>query len=366
MSRGSQVDTSAMVTSATEGHGVLSTLERTSSRRGLGDMAARLAELRAMLDGDLQDVERVIASLAGGPTVAHKTARHLLELPGKRLRPVCVALASRVGGAFTEAARVYAVAVELVHSATLLHDDVIDLGDARRGEPAARVIYGNAASIFGGDYLLVEALERIQQVGDSEVLVRILGVIRQMVIAEALQLERRGRIALDRRDYFAVIEGKTASLFRWAMFAGARAGGVSDDSARALELYGDKLGIAFQIVDDLLDVVGDPAVTGKAALVDLREGKMTYPLLVALERDPALAPDLEALTAQHDAGLERPDPALERKVADAIGAREVESECFALAERLAGEAVCALASVPDGPAKSALESVAATSLQRRK
>src|SRR5262249_20100903 len=154
-------------------------------------------------------------------------------------------------------ARAYAVAVELVHNATLLHDDVVDLGDKRRGADTARVVYGNAASIFAGDFLLIEALRRIQAAGLPAVLDKGLDVIRQMVIAETLQLESRGRVRSSIDDYFRIVEGKTASLFQWAMFAGARAGGVSPEIEGALETYGLKLGVAFQLVDDVLDVAGD-------------------------------------------------------------------------------------------------------------
>ena len=159
----------------------------------------------------------------------------------------------------------YAVAVELVHNATLLHDDVVDLGDLRRGSPAARVIYGNAASIFGGDWLLVDALCRIQAAGQPEVLERMLDVVKEMVVAESLQLARRGRVRgsrerlLPRRrrqDGLALPLGDVRRRARGRAPAGAR--------REALEAYGQKLGVAFQIVDDVLDVAGDPAATGKS------------------------------------------------------------------------------------------------------
>ena len=139
-------------------HDVFDNLEGVCAVRGLDSLASRLIELRAWLEGDLAEVERALRAAGPGAGAAdepaHKAARHLLDQDGKRLRPICVALASRTGAGFTPAARVYAVAVELVHAATLLHDDVVDVGDLRRGSPAARVIYGNAASIFGGDWLL--------------------------------------------------------------------------------------------------------------------------------------------------------------------------------------------------------------------
>lgn len=266
------------------GTDVLGSLQDVCTERSVDALADRLAELRGWIAGDLADVETDLRAVETADTPMHRSAHHLLALDGKRLRPLCVALAARAGTGFGPAARLLAVAAELVHSATLLHDDVVDLGDRRRGSDAARVIYGNAASIFAGDWLLVEALKRTRAAGLPDVLDRALDVLREMLGAEALQLAARGRLRQDSQEYFKVVEGKTASLFRWAMYAGARAGGLSSAACEALEAYGGRLGVAFQVVDDVLDVAGDPAVLGKGLYTDLREGKMTYPLLLAAER----------------------------------------------------------------------------------
>jgi octaprenyl-diphosphate synthase len=340
---------------------VFANLEGVCEARGLDALAGRLVELRTWLEGDLAEVERALRSAGTGDEPAHKAARHLLEQDGKRLRPVCVALAARTGVGFTPAARAYAVAVELVHNATLLHDDVVDVGDLRRGAPAARVVYGNAASIFAGDYLLTDALCRIQAAGQPDVLLRMLEVVKEMVVAESIQLARRGRVNGGQGEYFRIIEGKTASLFRWAMFAGARAGEVSPEAALALEAYGQKLGVAFQLVDDLLDLAGDPTATGKTLLADLREGKMTYPLILAMERDPELTPLLERSCA-----AEEVDPDLAAHIARTMGGSGVTEDCLSLATRLCREAVRALAVLPPSRGRSALESVALAIPRRRR
>jgi octaprenyl-diphosphate synthase len=361
---------------------VFDSLEGVCAVRGLDNLAGRLVELRTWLAADLSDVEAALATACpsgepggggvvgdggrlgdAGDSAAHKAVRHLLDQDGKRLRPICVALAARAGGGFTDTARIYAVAVELVHNATLLHDDVVDVGDLRRGSPAARVIYGNAASIFGGDWLLIDALCRIQAAGQPDVLTRMMEVVKEMVIAESLQLGRRGVVRASEADYFRIIEGKTASLFRWAMFAGARAGGVEGPALAALEAYGLKLGVAFQLVDDLLDVAGDPATTGKAVLTDLREGKMTYPLILAMQRDPSLGPLLERLSSSDDAAV---DPALAARIPVVMGNAGVTEDCLALANKLIREAIRALGALPPSRARSALESVALATARRRK
>lgn len=334
------------------------------SRQGLDDLAQRLTELHRWVADDLCAFEDELEVVPRGAAVVQKSAHHLLDLGGKHLRPMCVILASRLGAGFDARARDLALAVELVHSATLLHDDVVDLGEARRGAPSSRLVYGNAASIFAGDWLLVHALKRIRRAGVSGLLDRMLDIIDEMILAESVQLSNRGRINAELRDYFHVVEGKTAALFRWAMLAGGRSAGLDDESCAALERYGLHLGVAFQAVDDLLDVSGNAQVTGKALFADLREGKMTYPLILALERDPAVRPLVE-LCAASTPEARLPDEALCSllRALDDTGALE---DCRALARGRADEAIAALARIPDGPGKRALVTVAQATAFRDK
>jgi len=344
-------------------HDVWGNLTEVCAGQGLDALAGRLHELRPWLEGDLALVERALGGVGDGDTLAHKSARHLLDGAGKRLRPLCVALASRVGSGFGVSAQRLAVAVELVHAATLLHDDVVDLGDRRRGVLAARVVYGNAASIYGGDWLLCEALCRIQSAEVPDALDRMLTVIKEMVIAESLQLaDRRGAGAPDVGRYMCIAQGKTAALFGWAAFAGARAGGLELEGACALESFGHKLGLAFQIVDDVLDVAGDPALTGKSLLADVREGKMTYPLILAAERDPRIAVAIQEV-AQAESG---PAPALLAGIARALLESGAVEASFEAAMKLSREAVGCLSVLPAGPARSALEAVALATVRRRR
>jgi octaprenyl-diphosphate synthase len=327
-------------------------LASVSDARGARDLGERLASLGRWVRADLAGFEAELATLPRGARVVQEAAHHLLDLRGKHLRPLCVALASRLGDGFTARARGLAVAVELVHTATLLHDDVVDLAEHRRGEAAACVVYGNAASIFAGDWLLVAALRRIAATGVAGLLDRMLEVIDEMILAESLQLERRGRVVADREQYFRIVEGKTAALFRWAMLAGARAAGLDATSELALDRYGLHLGVAFQAVDDELDFA---ETTGKDPLADLREGKMTFPMVVALERDPSLRERIEtALAGDADLGT----------IASAVRTTGALAATRALAEDHARRAIGALAPLPAGPARDALETVALASLER--
>lgn len=332
--------------------------------RGLPDLAERLAGLHALVREDLEDVEASLAHLPRDASLVRRSAHHLLDLGGKRLRPTCVALASRVGAGFDAAARELAVAVELVHAATLLHDDVVDVGATRRGAPAARAIYGNAASIFAGDWLLIEALRRVRRARVPSTFDRLLAVIEEMILAESLQLEGRGRVAGDRETYFRVVEGKTAALFRWAMYAGGQAGRLPERACQALEGYGMQLGVAFQAIDDLLDFTGDVRTMGKVAFADLREGKLTYPLIVALERDPSLLPLCAELAA---APVDEPPPeTVCARVREALRATGALDETLELAQSRAARAVAHLGGLPPGPGTDALATVAAATVYRER
>lgn len=343
---------------------VLRSLEALCRRRGLGALASRIGELAELVRWDMAEVETALRSLPRSERAVHRGAHHLLDQGGKRLRPLCVALAARMGDGFSPAARELGVAVELVHCATLLHDDVVDDGEQRRGAPAARTIYGNAASIFAGDWLLVHALQRVRRVGVDGTLDRLLDIIDEMIAAESLQLESRGKLDLGAERYFAVVEGKTAALFRWAMYAGARAGGAAEAEAKALESYGDHLGVAFQLVDDLLDYGGDADTTGKALFADLREGKATHPLILARERDPEVEGLVRTVLANDgdDAALAEAHALLAAAI-ESCGAID---DCRALAADHARLAVEALESFDDGAAKTALITVARATVHRER
>ena len=340
---------------------VLANLRAVCDSQGLGDLSAHLAQLADLVRWDMSALEEALTQLPTGGSIVHKSAHHLLEAGGKRLRPMCVVLASRLGSGLDERTRGFGVAVELVHCATLLHDDVVDDGDQRRGQPSARTLYGNAASIFAGDWLLIEALRKVRAAEMPDVLVRLLDIIDEMIFAEAIQLENRGRIDGRMQTYMRIVEGKTAALFRWAMFAGARAGGLTDGTCEALETYGAELGVAFQLIDDYLDYAGDQSATGKATFADLGEGKMTYPVLVALERDPSLGPVLEDLVSSTGAAIPE---SLRQRLLQALERTGALEATRALAIEKAEAACAALESLPEGGARDALFTVARATVHR--
>jgi octaprenyl-diphosphate synthase len=195
----------------------------------------------------------------------------------------------------------YAAAVEFMHNATLLHDDVVDESDLRRGRPAARIIWGNQASVLVGDYLLGQAFLMMVETGKLdalEVLARAATVIAE---GEVFQLSKAGDLTATAADYDQVIRAKTATLFQAAAEVGAMAGGADEAGRIALRDYGMELGLAFQLVDDVLDYRGESGAMGKNTGDDLREGKMTLPVILTLaDANPA---EREIITAS----LGKPD-----------------------------------------------------------
>lgn len=338
-------------------------LSNIAHQNGLLDLAGRLQHLWKWVADELQAFDEEMDALPIGESRIEQAASHLLDMGGKHLRPLCLAVAAKAGSGFDHRARKLALAVELIHSATLLHDDVIDLGDSRRGHSTSRMIYGNAASIYAGDWLLVQALMRIQAAEIDGLTDKMLVIINDMVHAESLQLDNRGRINSSFDDYFQVVEGKTAALFRWALYAGARAGGLDEQQCKLFEAYGLHLGIAFQAVDDLLDIDGDAQVTGKALFTDLREGKMTYPLLVAMQRDSSIASAVEEC-AQKPAELPLPPEALQRVLAGLHSTGAIEA-CREFAAKHSRKATQAIAEIQCSETIEALTTIAEATTFRK-
>lgn len=349
---------------------VLSTLKSTCQSQNIDDLPARLDALTELVRWDMADVDEALSKLRladrdDESRLVFDAADVLLGTRGKRLRPMCVALAARLNGTFDERAKSAAVAVELVHTATLLHDDVVDEGTVRRGLPAPRTTYGNAASVFAGDALLIEALRRVHDIGLPDVTTQMLTIIDEMIHAESLQLESRGDVDASVTRYFDVVRGKTAALFRFAIYAGARIGGSKVMEARELENYGEHLGIAFQLIDDLLDYAGDGAELGKDLFADLREGKLTYPLLHARDNDPRVRAMLKHLL-DNSAETSKLSPDLTADLADILRASKALEATRQIAESHAARATAALEMLSDSKAKSAFEALAIACIQRER
>jgi len=239
--------------------------------------------LKSLIASEMAEVDRVLReSLGSEVALIRQIAEYIVGGGGKRLRPALVLLTARACGYEGQHHCTLAAVVEMIHTATLLHDDVVDESKLRRGHATANATFGNAASVLVGDFLYSRAFQLMVGVGS----VRVLEILSQAtnVIAEGevLQLMNSGNPDLDETTYLSVIRRKTAKLFEAAAELGAVLGGVTPEREAALARYGMHLGTSFQLVDDVLDYTGEQGAIGKNLGDDLAEGKMTLPLIRAI------------------------------------------------------------------------------------
>jgi octaprenyl-diphosphate synthase len=255
----------------------------------------RLSHVQGLLADDLRWIEAALLEVAAdGPAPGTHAARHLVASGGKRIRPIALLLSSACYGKIPEAARELAVVAELVHTATLLHDDVVDEGDTRRGLPTSRLVWGNAVSVLAGDLLLVNGLERTQRLAPG-CMPELIRTLRRLVDGEIIQLRGRTELDVSEATYERILFDKTASLFSWATRTGAAVAGASAEDQAHLASFGERLGFAFQLVDDVIDYAGEKS--GKTLFADLREGKLTLPLVLTVKEQPELLRDLKRIYA---------------------------------------------------------------------
>ncbi|MBF0666009.1 MAG: polyprenyl synthetase family protein [Brevundimonas sp.] len=241
--------------------------------------------LVALVAADMERVNQTILSRTGSDvTLIPEVANHLISSGGKRLRPMLTLATAALCGYKGEGHVKLAASVEFMHTATLLHDDVVDGSNLRRGKTAAHLIWGAPSSVLVGDFLFARAFELMVETGQM----RALGILAtaSSVISEGevLQLTRAHDLNLDQDTYLRIISAKTAELFAAAAEAGAVGAGADEPTVQALRAYGLNLGIAFQLADDALDYGGASASLGKNAGDDFQEGKATLPLLLAVAR----------------------------------------------------------------------------------
>jgi octaprenyl-diphosphate synthase len=241
--------------------------------------------IREFIAADMQAVDRVIRSrLHSGVALVEQVAEHIIAGGGKRLRPVLVVLSAGAHGYQGTAHHQLAAVVEFIHTATLLHDDVVDESALRRGQPTANSLFGNAASVLVGDFVYSRAFQMMVEAGNMRILEVLAEATNIIAEGEVLQLMNCRNPDLDEAAYLQVIRCKTAKLFEAATRIGALLGGADVAAEEAMARYGAHLGTAFQLIDDVLDYSGDHAVIGKNVGDDLAEGKPTLPLIHAMRR----------------------------------------------------------------------------------
>jgi octaprenyl-diphosphate synthase len=247
-----------------------------------------LENLRQLLASEMAAVDRVIrARLHSEVVLVNQVGEYIINGGGKRLRPALVVLSAEAFGYRGKHHHDLAAVVEFIHTATLLHDDVVDESELRRGRATASALFGNAASVLVGDFLYSRAFQMMVEVGEMRVMQTLADATNVIAEGEVLQLLNCHDAGVDAANYMRVIHCKTAKLFEAAMRLGAILGKVGEKEEQAVAEYGMHLGTAFQLVDDVLDYLADEQQTGKHLGDDLAEGKPTLPLIYAMQHGSA-------------------------------------------------------------------------------
>lgn len=243
-----------------------------------------ISDIRACVAEEfLQVNELIVEQLHSNVDMVENIGHYIVDAGGKRLRPLLVLLSAKALGAKAQPAVKFAAVVEFIHTATLLHDDVVDISALRRGRPTANAEFGNAPSVLVGDFIYSRAFQLMVALGELSLLELMADTTNTIAEGEVLQLVRAGDPSINEAQYLEVIERKTAILFAAACKGAAILHGADRATQDRLASFGLNLGIAFQMIDDVLDYTGDPAVTGKQVGDDLNEGKATLPLIYTMQ-----------------------------------------------------------------------------------
>lgn len=321
-----------------------------------------LDDLHAWLDTGMTTTNATILARLQSPVeTIPAVAEYLIAAGGKRIRPLLTLACAAMYDADGARTPKLAAAVEFIHSATLLHDDVVDGSDVRRGQTAANLVYGNQAAVLVGDFLFARAFELMVETENLRVLHLLSQAARIIAEGEVLQLKNAQDLSITMDDYLAVISAKTAALFAAAAACGPALADASEAAQNALYTYGHHLGIAFQIADDILDYTGDTDAFGKERGNDFREGKVTAPVIFALAHATTTERDFwrAGLVDQQDM-----PQGLDQAIAY-LRAHDAFHRAHQMAEDHAALAVEALAGVPDHPLRPILGDLAIFAARRQ-
>lgn len=316
-------------------------------------------QIHATVARELELVNQLIVEqLHSNVDMVENVGHYIVDAGGKRLRPVLVLLSAAALGRSDTAHITFATIIEFIHTATLLHDDVVDISSLRRGRPSANAQFGNAPSVLVGDFLYTRAFQLMVRLGNMDILAHMAETTNIIAEGEVLQLMRAGDASTDETQYLDVITRKTAILFAAACYGAATLSGVEEASRNTLREFGLNLGIAFQMIDDVLDYDGNPATMGKNVGDDLMEGKVTPPLIHALRNGSAAeqAAVRRAITEKNSDQIDQITTAVRRCGAlDYTRARARHYHDIALEKLL---------SLPASNARNALERITELSLSR--
>jgi octaprenyl-diphosphate synthase len=308
-----------------------------------------MQQIRAVVNDEFAEVNRLIVEqLYSKVPLVENIGHYIVDAGGKRLRPLLVLLAAGAIGGVRKEHIALATIIEFIHTATLLHDDVVDISSLRRGRATANAKWGNAPSVLVGDFLYSRAFQMLVELGSAPLMVLLADTTNTIAEGEVLQLTKAGDPSTSEEAYFSVIESKTAVLFAAATQGAAILSGQGQEDALRWNRYGLKLGIAFQLADDVLDYLGDPEKMGKNIGDDLSEGKPTLPLIQTLR---AGSLEEQQLVAE---AIENKSAAQIDRIVDAVKRCGALDYTLARAENYAREAKVELSGLPDSAHTQAL------------
>ncbi|MEI9993733.1 MAG: polyprenyl synthetase family protein [Rhizomicrobium sp.] len=331
------------------------------TRKAKSDDVSPVERLHTLVAADMAATDRMIhARMGSAVALIPELSRHLIDSGGKRLRPMLTLAAARMGGYEGDKQVNLAAAVEFIHTATLLHDDVVDASTLRRGKVAANLVWGNKATVLVGDFLFSRAFEMMVATGSLRVLEILAGASAIIAEGEVMQLKSESNLGTTEEHYLKVVNAKTAELFAAAAESGATLCTRGPAFVQAMRAYGMSLGIAFQLVDDALDYSGRQALMGKAVGDDFREAKVTLPVILAYARADKQA---EVFWKRVIEGGPQSDADLERAISyvEATGAIQ---ETMTRARHYADSAKAALDGLPDSDIRAALADIADFCVER--
>ncbi|MCW5945846.1 MAG: polyprenyl synthetase family protein [Fimbriimonadales bacterium] len=319
-------------------------------------------ELVQSLVNEVMECERILADkLQSNVLTVEQIGNHVAQSGGKRLRPLLVSLGARCISNDYDPKRIHNIGacVEMIHMATLIHDDVIDGAPTRRGRPTPHQVWGTTEAILTGDVLLAKAMEILAADGDLDIIRSISSAVVDLAEGEVRELETRGNFDLPETEHLNILQRKTATFMACCCMAGATVAGAKPELRHALWSYGNSLGMAFQIADDLLDFLGDGAKTGKVRATDFRDGCATLPLILLrneLAEDESTFVRNKFGNGVHDSDIDTISKWMEEKGAFA--------KSRSAAAAYAQSSLDALDEVPDSQAKRLLASLAEFVVQR--
>lgn len=319
-------------------------------------------ELRAVVESDFLAVnDFIVDQLYSEVDLVENIGHYIVEAGGKRMRPLLVLLTARACNIASDKHVSMAAVIEFIHTATLLHDDVVDMSTLRRGRPTVNAEWNNPSSVLVGDFIYSRAFQILVKIGDMRIMEVIADTTNKIAEGEVLQLIAKSNPNSSEADYMRVIENKTAILFQAAAQSGAMLAGASSDTEDALKRYGRHLGIAFQLVDDVLDYAGETAELGKNVGDDLAEGKPTLPLIYAMDNSDNTSKELIKQSLLADTL----DKQTLEDVINIVGSSGALTYTRNLAEQEADAARACLQTLPESEYRSTLASLVDFAVERK-